>query len=258
MPAQLSIYYINLASRPERREAMERQFHALGLVAQRIEAVTPTTIDADLLATAIANGGRASAALACTASHRLAYQTMLANGDTAALILEDDMDLSPALTDLVRQPWAGGVPFDLLRIERRARPVLLGRRAQFGTVPIRQCLSPTAGTGGYVISAKAAREMATHPLLTTEAIDKILFGYEGPCLFGMDVWHAVPALCQPAELASISDISPERRGRYKRKRTPGLARAWDKLGKAIASVNNMVVRRGALLHLEKVVVPFSK
>jgi hypothetical protein len=74
----------------------------------------------------------------------------------------------------------------------------------------------------------------------------------------MDVWHAVPALCQPAELAAISDISPERRGRNKRKRATSLARTWDKLGKAIASVNNMVVRRGALLHLEKVVVPFSK
>ncbi|MDR3472461.1 MAG: glycosyltransferase family 25 protein [Devosia sp.] len=40
----MQIYYINLASQPERRRALEQQLAALGLTATRVEAVTPADI----------------------------------------------------------------------------------------------------------------------------------------------------------------------------------------------------------------------
>ena len=37
----IPLYYVNLASRPDRREFMDAQFARVGLAATRIEAVTP-------------------------------------------------------------------------------------------------------------------------------------------------------------------------------------------------------------------------
>ncbi len=41
---QIPVYYINVASRVDRRQFMEEQFARLGIAAERVDAVTPLEV----------------------------------------------------------------------------------------------------------------------------------------------------------------------------------------------------------------------
>lgn len=112
----LPIFYINLASRPDRREFMERQLAELGLIGHRIEAVTADEIsDAD--AERYCNSGKPTflrkRELACTQSHERAWTAMIDGDHAVALILEDDAELSPLLPAFLNEASA---------VDRRTHP----------------------------------------------------------------------------------------------------------------------------------------
>lgn len=264
----LQVFYINLAHRTDRRAFMERQFAALGIDAERLEAVTPATLDPywrDLAAGPVGRGRVSPPELSCSLSHRRIWQIIAERGLPAAIVLEDDMRLSPRLAALAAATWNDAIEPDILRLETRNRPMLLGRAADH-PLPARQLLSPDAGTGGYVIAASAAGALVDHPLLAEVAVDKFLFGREGPCLYGNAMYQAVPALCRPDDDAELqgsvlrSDIQPVRseRRRTRKPRTLAirLGRVGRNLAHAAASIGN-IARRGALLELERRPVPFG-
>ncbi len=264
MPGQqkIPICYINLSHRTDRRRLMEEQFSRFGLAAQRIEAATPQTIEDSVVRAAQRSGTIVSPQLACTASHQLAWKAIAESGAPAGLVLEDDAVLSPGIMPLLTQDWPATPAADIIRIERPARKLLLGRTEKLGAIPMRQLLSNTAGAGSYIITAETARKLIDHPLLTTEAVDKFLFGREGPCLFYMAVWQSVPALCEPVRAedgtAVVSDLIPWRRGnrRGPKSLATRLRRAGNNLRYFWPTFAHIVFRQNAALHLERRDVPF--
>jgi len=210
----LPVFYINLASRPDRRGFMERQFERLGIAAERLEATTPATSDPDWVARA--EGKLWPTEVACTLSHRAIWTLMVERGLDAALILEDDMLLAPALATLV-ESWDRD-DIDILRFETRNRRLTLGRSITlFNGVAARQMLSHEAGTGGYLITRRLVSQIIDDPRLTEFPIDKFLFGRQGPCLRRDRIFATCPALALPGDLspsaenaAARSDIGPER------------------------------------------------
>lgn len=261
----IPIFYINLASRPDRREQMERQFAQLGLAAERLEAVTPATSDPKWVARA--EGKVWSTELACTLSHRAIWTLMIERGLDAALILEDDMLLAPALAALAAGWERDDV--DLLRLETRRRRIMLGRTIDLPDgLQARQMLSHEAGTGAYLITRDLATRIIDDPRLARFPIDKFLFGRDGPCLRRDRLFVSCPALALPFDLtspagkqANRSDIRPERAARgatRRRSRTLGT-----KLGRVAANVLHAgleiahATRKGALLSLTRRQVPFA-
>src|SRR5207249_2273941 len=96
----LPVFYINVASRLDRRRFMEAQFASLGLSAERIEAATPSEIS-EPDRRAWCDPSRATwmteGEFACNLSHLRAWALILERGLTHALILEDDAVLSASL-----------------------------------------------------------------------------------------------------------------------------------------------------------------
>ena len=263
----LPVFYINLAHRTDRRAFMERQFAALGIAAERLEAVTPATLDPywrDLAAGPVGRGRVSPPELACSLSHRRIWQIVAERGLPAAIVLEDDMQLSSGFAALAAATWSDATKPDILRLETQGRPALLGR-ATADPVPARQIFSPDAGAGGYVIAGKAAGALADHPLLAEFAVDKFLFGREGPCFYAHALYHAVPALCRPdddvehAQSVLQSDIQSVRSERRRTRKPKTIAIRLERVGRnlahAAASIGN-IARRGALFSLERRLVPF--
>lgn len=180
----VSIYYINLASRPDRREFMESQLASLGLVGTRIEAATPADLSAEELARYCDSEQPKylrPRELACTMSHERAWAAMLVNGDERALILEDDAELSSMLPGLLAE--LGEIEIDILRLEATGRRLRLlpaiGRTR--GGVDLHPFRSTPAGAAGYIVNARAAKALLGHPSFRVLQTDLVLYNpFEEP------------------------------------------------------------------------------
>jgi len=195
----LPIFYINLASRPDRREFMDDQLRALGLVGTRIEAVTPADISAEE-ANLYCNGENPNYLrkneLACTRSHELCWQTMLDMGAERALVFEDDVKISARLPELLNA--LDTIDAELIRIDALGSTIRVYPVDQTTArgIAIRRFRSTTAGSAGYIINRSAARKFLGHPQLRERAFDLVLYDpFEKP---GSDVSRVLtePALCQ--------------------------------------------------------------
>lgn len=195
----LPIFYINLASRPDRREFMEAQFHKLGLNGIRIEAVTPADIspaDIDLYC----NGERPTFLrkneLACTLSHERCWQTMLDMGANQALVFEDDVKISsrlPAFLDAVDRIDDELIRIDALGGTIRVYPV---HAETPDGIALRRFRSTPIGAAGYVITRSAAEKFLGHPALRLRPVDLVLYDpFEQPGALVSRVLTD-PALCQ--------------------------------------------------------------
>lgn len=195
----LPIFYINLASRPDRRDFMEGQFQRLGLVGTRIDAVTPADITADEIARFCNPEMRSflrKNELACTLSHERCWQTMLDMGAERAVVFEDDVrlvSLLPRFLETVDQIDADLVRIDALGGTIRVYPP---HATLDGNIRLRRFRSTPIGAAGYVISATAAWKLLGDPALRHRPVDLVLYDpFEGP---GARISRVLtdPALCQ--------------------------------------------------------------
>jgi GR25 family glycosyltransferase involved in LPS biosynthesis len=176
---QFPIYYINLASRPDRREFMEEQFARLGLSAERIEAVTPSDLTAEqvsIYCDPLRSRSMTKAQYACNQSHARAWGRLIASGAEAAVIFEDDAVLSPSLPEFLAQ--LPNVKADIIRIETfPEEPWAFAPRVEemVSTFTLRECLDRTAGSGGYILSRRAASAALSAPNFHFRLVDGFLF-----------------------------------------------------------------------------------
>jgi len=98
---QIPVYYINLAPRTDRRQFMEEQFSRLGIVAERIDAVTIADVGETRMALHADPRNpwaMTRVEVACGMSHEKAWRHMLDAGREFALILEDDAVLGDGVS----------------------------------------------------------------------------------------------------------------------------------------------------------------
>jgi GR25 family glycosyltransferase involved in LPS biosynthesis len=235
---------------------METELQRCGISAERIEAVTPETLPIDVIRKLQTRGP----VRACTESHRVIWRKLLASNAPAALILEDDARLSPALRGFLRWPELAGDWFDVIKAETREKSVWLARaksRHSRGDVAVERLLSQHIGTTGYVIGREAARRLLDAPELETQGIDTFLFSRHGPVLYTLRVFQCRPGLCiaeeftaQPDSDIARSDISAKR-PRIKRKRLLQVARKAEELRNFYWSFG----RQGLLFGARRTLVP---
>lgn len=195
----LPIFYINLASRRDRRDFMEAQLQSLGLKGTRIEAVTPADIspgDADRYCNGENPTYLRKNELACTMSHERCWQTMLDMGAEHALVFEDDVKMSarlPAFLAEINSIGAELIRIDALGSTIRVYPV---HQALSCGIELRRFRSTTIGAAGYIISRSAAEKFLGHPEFRARAFDLVLYDpFESPGSLVSRVLTE-PALCQ--------------------------------------------------------------
>jgi glycosyl transferase, family 25 len=191
-------YYINLATRPDRRQFMEQQFARLGMSVQRIEAVAASEVPAERLAQLVGAGKRIALSpveVACLLSHERTWRTFLGTGAEHALVLEDDVVMSEGLPHFLDRALHAGLGVDLMKLETYHQKVHLGRarRIVAGDLAVRQLLSSHLGTGAYVISRRQAERALADPILRTLPIDCYLFDKRGPILPSKGIFQVEPA-----------------------------------------------------------------
>jgi glycosyl transferase family 25 len=176
----LRAWYINLASRPDRRDATERQLAGLGIEGERVDAVLFDDLPPDLQTRYAEISGTARLGrreFANAVSHLDAYGRFLATDERYALILEDDIILSTALPALLARIEARPETIDLLRLETFGNPQQLSTRPleTIGDYGLHTLHGWAWGAAAYVISRDAARRLCEHPLTLAGVIDRVLY-----------------------------------------------------------------------------------
>ena len=196
----LPVFYINVASRLDRRQFMEDQFARLGLAAERIEAVTPAEItEADRRA--YCDPGRTSwmtdGEFACNLSHLGVWRLLLERGLAHALILEDDAVLSASLPRFLEAIEAQGIDLPLIRLEtlHLETRLLPADHQPLPDIALRPAITRDSGACGYIISSAAARYLIGRKEMKTTLVDGVLFNPFIEVATALDVHYADPALC---------------------------------------------------------------
>lgn len=218
---QLPIYVLNLDRDRDRLEMMAGQLDAMGLQWQRfpgldarqdVEREVSEYVDAKDPIVHVPPGGRA-----CTAGHFRFWKAFLQGDAPAAIILEDDSLLSPALADFVRSPGAWVDQVDVLNINRKPtrRPVkkiLVSTRE----IPLddgfamARLMGPHFGTGGYAITRKGAHKLIDGVQRTSTHVDFLLFN---PNLSAFarneEVYQLYPSLTEQDQGGFISNVTDD-------------------------------------------------
>lgn len=205
----IPVYYINLASRPDRRALMEHQFEQLGIAAERVEAVRMDEVPAELVAwhgTTHSLWRLAAGDLACGLSHQRSWSRLLESGAPAALVLEDDVRIASPVLDFLDPELPGRLGADLLKLETFQSPVKLGSSSQrVGTTDLRELCSSQMGGAAYILTRDAARRSLASPLRNQMGIDRFLFGRGGYHLLRGRVLQAIPSPCIQIDKLDAAD-----------------------------------------------------
>jgi glycosyl transferase family 25 len=226
MGQAIPVFVINLDRRPDRLAFMAGQLDAMGVAWERVPAVDAQAVEDAELAREVAledhviRMGRGSQACAVTTFG--VFRRVAAGTAPAAVVLQDDSELSPELAGFVaRADWIpagiGLVQFE--KWSRRATSKLLGPPLGQAPVPgrsIRRLHSRTGGAGCFLITKGAARRLLEGKGIVRMPIDHLLFNLNlSPLAREVGVAMVVPALARQAWDAFSSDIQPGTQARRK-------------------------------------------
>lgn len=177
------IYAINLARATERWQGLQTQFEQLNLAYERVEAVEGARLPAELpefseLSYKLLHGRRRTPAeIGCYLSHIECARRLLASKHTHALILEDDVLISPQTRAVVEAAIERANEWDILRLST----VNHGRKFPYAPLVeeynLTIALTREKGAGGYVINRQAA-EVFLRRLLPIRVAWDIAFDIE--------------------------------------------------------------------------------
>ena len=155
-----AVSVINLDRNPERMVEIERQFAGARAPWHRIAAVEGSRLPAAAVARLAGDAQAPRGTLGCFLSHAAAWEALLARGDAAALVVEDDviplLDLPATLGGALRpEGW------DILFVNDRLAP--RDRRPALGSTSLAETMlgfhpeDNAPGGDGYVLTAAGAR-----------------------------------------------------------------------------------------------------
>jgi glycosyl transferase family 25 len=183
----IRIVYINLDRSPDRRLWMEEQTKATGLYFERFVAVDGSAHH-NLPKFPVSAG-----AIGCFLSHRELWRTIATSHASHAIVLEDDVHLSPEaasfFTDLSWVPPDA----DIVHVGGSLRHCLVQRKwLPVGDRRLFRAIGENGGTEAYIISKHCAAKLHRDFLTIDKEFDQILFNGGRPDL---NIYKILPALC---------------------------------------------------------------
>ena len=218
-PAPVPVYVINLDRRPDRWTTMSEQLDRLGIAATRIPAVDARLLAEDhreLQTTSLLPWRSRSLTFgeaACICSHRKALRAFLDSDAPAALILEDDVQLTldtPALLESV--DWWPLIA-DVIRLEAES----LNYIARIGLWPA-SAETPSGrrlhrferwhlGSAAYLVNRNGAKLVMDGLSTTNLPVDVALFDHRySPLARKLKALQIVPGMARQTEGATTSDL----------------------------------------------------
>jgi len=200
----IPIFLIGLERATGRARLMEQELQKAGLSATRVNAVDcDAATRQDFLRDCREEGPWGyfhTKDMACTLSHAKAWETLIASGAEQALILEDDVFLTPELADWLNNPSWWPPDADIVRFERWRSTklyVALGRKgsSHLGR-DLRQIRSRYPGGAAYALTRKAAQHfLAQKPFDIT--LDGLLFNPSASAAARqVNIYQVIPAMVE--------------------------------------------------------------
>lgn len=226
MAQAIPAFFINLDRRPDRKAFMEGQLAAFGVEAERISALDAETVTNARLTEDVALTGHVipmSRGSQCNACNHFAIMRRLVASDApAALVLEDDIELSPEIAGFLRSGDWLPEGIGIVRLEkwsRRATSKLLGPalgRSPVAGRDICRMHSRIGGSGAYIVTRDAAARILADKKPLRHPIDHLLFNLNlSPLAREVGVALVVPALARQAWSGFSSDIAGGRKAHVK-------------------------------------------
>lgn len=167
---QLPVFIINLDHRPDRLADILQKLDCLGIDAARITAIDGATLDRE--------GPLSTGEVACLMSHCKALRAFLDTNKPAAMVLEDDVEMSSDMASLLRGIDWWPERTCLIKLDNPSGKARIMGRSR-GTTPtgrdLHQIVLSQAGGGAYLVNRLAAWTVVNacqDPILP---IDVVLF-----------------------------------------------------------------------------------
>jgi glycosyl transferase family 25 len=223
----MDIYLINLDRRPDRLASMTAEADRAGLRLARLAALDAAGAEDAAIAGWFAPSGPLGPLprgdRCCTLSHRLAWQALLESGAPHAVVLEDDVRLSPGAGPLLQTSDWVPADIDLLKLEHygpRGQRILVTQERPLvshsftaGSFSMARLASRHTGAAAYLISRRAAQRLL-EPRTFNLPVDHLLFNPNNSPLFAeLKPWQLIPAIARQQEFVGAkSDIEGTRIG----------------------------------------------
>jgi glycosyl transferase, family 25 len=196
MRQNIRTFVINLDRDRDRMVHMAKELEAAGLTFERFQAVYGLAVPESVAPFLLTADGTAASRLkpgeiGCYASHLALHQKIVAD-DTieAALVLEDDVRLTPDFAALLQQ-LLQALPegWDIVRLSNAPKKAWLARAPLVGGHELATYSRIPNNTGAYLISRKGAARFLAMSGPRHRAIDEDL---RRPWFHGLSTWGVVP------------------------------------------------------------------
>jgi glycosyl transferase family 25 len=167
-------YYINLERSPERKDYMVQQLLNLGIASQRINAVDGALLDREYTDYIIANQSLADHFMApklgeigAFESHRLSWDIISKQVEDFALVLEDDIKVSPEFFKDISLILDNITTSDIVDVSGRKGFIIDSELVLNDDLKLFKYSTPPLGMTGKIIGRDAAKTLLeTFPLYT--------------------------------------------------------------------------------------------
>ncbi len=216
------VYVLNLDRNRDRLEAISQRLQKAGITWERFSALDGRRASEGDLVRYVGPSGPLGdlgrGARACTAGHFHIWERFLKTGAPVAVILEDDVEFSPALADFLRTPAERLKGCDVLKLEyhklhKGTKTLFVGRREfDLGNgLKAARLLLVHYGTGGYAITRAAAQFLVQELRHTDMPIDHLLFNPNvSKFARRKGIWQVYPALVRQNRADFASEIGGEK------------------------------------------------
>jgi glycosyl transferase family 25 len=172
----MKIFVLNLARASERRVLMLQRLQAWGLDAEILPATEGVRVDRASLPAGTEHG-LSTGEVGCYLSHLRFWETVVERGLDHAMLLEDDVIVSPELMRVATELAALDLPFDAVRLSA-LKPV---RGITVATLSDGRCVVlPTknpSGAQGYLVSLAGAKRLLARLAVPRQPVDDAFDAY---------------------------------------------------------------------------------
>lgn len=166
----MKIFVLNLERAVDRRVLMEQRLAELGLEAEFLSAVEGARVDRRRLP-AGSEPRLSHGELGCYLSHKRSWEIVVERGLDHAVVLEDDVVLSPELPRVIAQLAGLDLAFDMVRLSSlgpvRGIPVARLDGARSVILPNKN----PSGAQGYLVSQAGARRLLARLAVPRRPVD---------------------------------------------------------------------------------------
>ena len=209
----MRVYCINLDRRPDRLEYIQGELSRFAIPFDRVAAIDakdPAVAVAAEKIPPMARGPRMSAgAYGCFQSHREVWRRLIASGDHAGIVIEDDLILAPGFASLLESDWFPNSA-DIIKLETFGIRIHVAKSGEVAAPDGRKLSvlrSFHPGTGCYAISARAAKRLLAETEVFNEPIDRFMFDPISPAFKSYRILQVFPAPTVQGDRAAKAGVT---------------------------------------------------